>query len=96
MDGENEHQRLFRVAQMLQKAFRSATQVNNWESSVETCVSTLKMAAKLTDACLNLKVSIENVDLLHELLLLHDGLWFRFRVWMISRKNVSNWSLLYD
>ena len=44
----------FRVAQMMQKALRSAVQEKNWEKDPEKCISTLKTCSKFIQSCLNM------------------------------------------
>lgn len=44
----------FRVAQFLQKAYRSAVQEKNWEKDVESCLKTLKLSCKFIESCLAL------------------------------------------
>lgn len=56
----------FRVAQLAQKALRSAVQQQSWEKDVETCVATLKTCGKFTRSCLDLldkETSKENLQL---------------------------------
>lgn len=55
-----------RVAQLAQKALRSAIQVKNWEKDVTSCTTTLKTCAKFINSCLDMlanKVSDETIQL---------------------------------
>jgi gas vesicle protein len=47
----NQTDKLFRVAQTLQKAYRSAVMMDSWEKDVQDCYTTLKLCIKFADSC---------------------------------------------
>lgn len=56
----------FRVAQLMQKSYRSAIQEKNWEKDITSCTFTLRLCRKYVDKCLDLlrkDLSKENVQL---------------------------------
>lgn len=56
----------FRVAQLLQKAYRSAIQEKNWEKDISSCTFTLKLCGKFIRSCLEMlkrESSKENIQL---------------------------------
>lgn len=55
----------FRVAQLMQKAYRSAIHEKNWEKDVTTCTFTLNLCSKYVKSCLELlkELSKENIQL---------------------------------
>ncbi len=56
----------FRVAQILQKAYRSAIQEKNWEKDISSCTFTLKLCGKFIRSCLEMlsrESSKENIQL---------------------------------
>ncbi|XP_057377095.1 tetratricopeptide repeat protein 27-like isoform X1 [Daphnia carinata] len=57
---------MFRVAQLMQKSYRSAIQEKNWEKDIMSCTLTLSLCRKYVDRCLNLlrkDLSKENLQL---------------------------------
>ena len=48
----DESDKLFRVTQTLQKAYRSAVMMDSWEKDVQVCCTTLKLCIKFADSCL--------------------------------------------
>ena len=44
----------FRVAQLLQKAYRSAIQEKNWEKDLSSCTFTVKLCSKYVGSCLDM------------------------------------------
>jgi len=59
--------RLFRVAQLLQKSYRSAVQQTGWDKDVATCCTAMQICIRFADACLaclgSLPASKETVHL---------------------------------
>lgn len=49
---EQRSENLFRIAQTMQKSFRSAVQDSGWEKDLEKCLSTLKVCDKYVESCL--------------------------------------------
>ncbi|KAK4001962.1 hypothetical protein OUZ56_003824 [Daphnia magna] len=57
---------MFRVAQLMQKSYRSAIQEKNWEKDIISCMFTLRLCRKYVDRCLDLlrkDLSKENLQL---------------------------------
>jgi hypothetical protein len=65
-DTETSTTATFRVAQLMQKSYRSAIQEKNWEKDVESCTFTLRLCRKYVESCLDLMnkdSSKENIQL---------------------------------
>jgi hypothetical protein len=53
-NGGTETTTAFRVAQLMQKSYRSAIQEKNWEKDIESCTFTLRLCRKYVESCLDL------------------------------------------